>query len=313
MSRLGIQLPGLDLKNPIMPASGCFGFGREYSQFYKLDQLGAIMVKATTNEPRFGNPTPRVAETTSGMLNAIGLQNPGLERVMAEELPWLSQFDVPIIANVAGSTIEDYVAVAKRISRAPNVHALELNISCPNVKEGGLAFGTVPDTAYDVTKAVKDVSSVPVYVKLSPNVTDIVQMAKVVERAGADGLTMINTLLGMRIDLKTGKPILANGAGGLSGPAIKPVAIRMIHQVSQQVNIPIIGMGGVQTPEDVVEYFLAGASAVAVGTANFVDPFTCPNIINSLPPLLDKLGVHHVSELTGRSWKTEWNLQSSSH
>ncbi|MFK3959360.1 dihydroorotate dehydrogenase [Guptibacillus hwajinpoensis] len=313
MSRLGIQLPGLDLKNPIMPASGCFGFGREYSQFYKLDQLGAIMVKATTNEPRFGNPTPRVAETTSGMLNAIGLQNPGLERVMAEELPWLSQFDVPIIANVAGSTIEDYVAVAKRISIAPNVHALELNISCPNVKEGGLAFGTVPDTAYDVTKAVKDVSSVPVYVKLSPNVTDIVQMAKVVERAGADGLTMINTLLGMRIDLKTGKPILANGAGGLSGPAIKPVAIRMIHQVSQQVNIPIIGMGGVQTPEDVVEYFLAGASAVAVGTANFVDPFTCPNIINSLPPLLDKLGVHHVSELTGRSWKTEWNLQSSSH
>ncbi|MGG1685355.1 dihydroorotate dehydrogenase [Pseudalkalibacillus sp. NRS-1564] len=313
MSRLGIQLPGLDLKNPIMPASGCFGFGREYSQFYKLDQLGAIMVKATTNEPRFGNPTPRVAETTSGMLNAIGLQNPGLERVMAEELPWLSQFDVPIIANVAGSTIEDYVAVAKRISKAPNVHALELNISCPNVKEGGLAFGTVPETAYDVTKAVKDVSSVPVYVKLSPNVTDIVQMAKVVERAGADGLTMINTLLGMRIDLKTGKPILANGAGGLSGPAIKPVAIRMIHQVSQQVNIPIIGMGGVQTPEDVMEYFLAGASAVAVGTANFVDLFTCPNIIDSLPPLLDELGVHHISELTGRSWKTEWNLQSSSH
>ncbi|WP_283152257.1 dihydroorotate dehydrogenase [Guptibacillus hwajinpoensis] len=313
MSRLGIQLPGLDLKNPIMPASGCFGFGREYSQFYKLDQLGAIMVKATTNEPRFGNPTPRVAETTSGMLNAIGLQNPGLERVMTEELPWLSQFDVPIIANVAGSTIEDYVAVAKRICKAPNVHALELNISCPNVKEGGLAFGTVPETAYDVTKAVKDVSSVPVYVKLSPNVTDIVHMAKVVERAGADGLTMINTLLGMRIDLKTGKPILANGAGGLSGPAIKPVAIRMIHQVSQQVNIPIIGMGGVQTPEDVVEYFLAGASAVAVGTANFVDPFTCPNIIDSLPPLLDELGVHHISELTGRSWKTEWNLQSSSH
>ncbi|WLR59694.1 dihydroorotate dehydrogenase [Guptibacillus hwajinpoensis] len=313
MSRLGIQLPGLDLKNPIMPASGCFGFGREYSQFYKLDQLGAIMVKATTNEPRFGNPTPRVAETTSGMLNAIGLQNPGLERVMTEELPWLSQFDVPIIANVAGSTIEDYVAVAKRISRAPNVHALELNISCPNVKEGGLAFGTVPETAYEVTKAVKDVSSVPVYVKLSPNVTDIIQMAKVVERAGADGLTMINTLLGMRIDLKTGKPILANGAGGLSGPAIKPVAIRMIHQVSQQVNIPIIGMGGVQTPEDVVEYFLAGASAVAVGTANFVDPFTCPNIIDSLPPLLDELGVHHITELTGRSWKTGWNLQSSSH
>ncbi|MCA0990164.1 dihydroorotate dehydrogenase [Pseudalkalibacillus hwajinpoensis] len=313
MSRLRVELPGLDLKNPIMPASGCFGFGREYSQFYSLDQLGAIMVKATTHEPRFGNPTPRVAETTSGMLNAIGLQNPGLERVMVEELPWLSKFDVPIIANVAGSTIEDYVTVAEEISTAENVHALELNISCPNVKEGGLAFGTVPETAYEVTKAVKEVSSVPVYVKLSPNVTDIVQMAKVVERAGADGLTMINTLLGMRIDLKTGKPILANGAGGLSGPAIKPVAIRMIHQVSQQVNIPIIGMGGVQSAEDVIEYFLAGASAVAVGTANFVDPFTCPTIIDALPALLDELGVHHISELTGRSWKTEWNLQSSSH
>lgn len=313
MSRLQIELPGLQLRNPIMPASGCFGFGREYSQFYKLDQLGAIMVKATTAEPRFGNPTPRVAETTSGMLNAIGLQNPGLEKVMNEELPWLSQYDVPIIANVAGSTIDDYVAVAKRISTASNVHALELNISCPNVKEGGLAFGTVPETAYEVTKAVKDVSSVPVYVKLSPNVTDIVQMAKVVEKAGADGLTMINTLLGMRIDLKTGKPILANGAGGLSGPAIKPVAMRMIHQVSQQVNIPIIGMGGVQTAEDVVEYFLAGASAVAVGTANFVDPFVCPTIIEALPELLDELGVDHISELTGRSWKKEWNLQSSSH
>ena len=313
MNRLRVELPGLDLKNPIMPASGCFGFGKEYSQFYNLDQLGAIMVKATTHEPRFGNPTPRVAETTSGMLNAIGLQNPGLERVMTEELPWLSNYNVPIIANVAGSTIEDYVAVAERISTADNVHALELNISCPNVKEGGLAFGTVPETAFEVTKAVKDVSSVPVYVKLSPNVTDIVQMAKVVERAGADGLTMINTLLGMRIDLKSGKPILANGAGGLSGPAIKPVAIRMIHQVSQQVNIPIIGMGGVQTAEDVIEYFLAGASAVAVGTANFVDPFACPTIIDSLPALLDELGVHHISELTGRSWKKEWDLQSSSH
>ncbi|MYL63724.1 dihydroorotate dehydrogenase [Bacillus hwajinpoensis] len=313
MNRLRVELPGLDLKNPIMPASGCFGFGKEYSQFYNLDQLGAIMVKATTHEPRFGNPTPRVAETTSGMLNAIGLQNPGLERVMTEELPWLSNYNVPIIANVAGSTIEDYVTVAERISTADNVHALELNISCPNVKEGGLAFGTVPETAFEVTKAVKDVSTVPVYVKLSPNVTDIVQMAKVVERAGAAGLTMINTLLGMRIDLKSGKPILANGAGGLSGPAIKPVAIRMIHQVSQQVNIPIIGMGGVQSAEDVIEYLLAGASAVAVGTANFVDPFACPTIIDSLPALLDELGVHHISELTGRSWKKAWDLQSSSH
>lgn len=312
MSRLQIELPGLSLKNPIMPASGCFGFGREYSKFYNLEKLGAIMVKATTAEPRFGNPTPRVAETSSGMLNAIGLQNPGLDEVLHSELPWLSQFDVPIIANVAGSTIEDYVAVSKEISQAPNVHALELNISCPNVKEGGLAFGTVPETAYAVTKAVKAVTSVPVYVKLSPNVTDIVEIAKSVEKAGADGLTMINTLLGMRIDLKTSKPILANGAGGLSGPAIKPVAIRMIHQVSQQVSIPIIGMGGVQTAEDVVEYFLAGASAVAVGTANFVDPYCCPSIIENLPSLLDDLGVYHIDELIGRSWKTEWTLQSSS-
>lgn len=313
MSRLQVELPGLSLRNPIMPASGCFGFGREYSKFYNLEKLGAIIVKATTNEPRFGNPTPRVAETSSGMLNAIGLQNPGLEKVLESELPWLSQYDVPIIANVAGSTIEDYVTVSKQISKAPNVHAIELNISCPNVKEGGLAFGTVPETAYEVTRAVKEVSRVPVYVKLSPNVTDIVEIAKNVERAGADGLTMINTLLGMRIDLKTSKPILANGSGGLSGPAIKPVAIRMIHHVSQEVSIPIIGMGGVQSAEDVVEYFLAGASAVAVGTANFVDPFCCPTIIDNLPPLLDELGVHHIKELTGRSWKSEWTLQSSSH
>ncbi|WP_270181812.1 dihydroorotate dehydrogenase [Alkalihalobacillus sp. CinArs1] len=312
MSRLTIELPGLSLKNPVMPASGCFGFGREYSKFYNLEKLGAIMVKATTQEPRFGNPTPRVAETSSGMLNAIGLQNPGLDNVLQSELPWLSQYDVPVIANVAGSTIEDYIAVSEKISKAENVHALELNISCPNVKEGGLAFGTVAETAYEVTKEVKKVSRVPVYVKLSPNVTDIVSIAKAVEKAGADGLTMINTLLGMRIDLKTGKPILANGAGGLSGPAIKPVAIRMIHQVSQEVSIPIIGMGGIQSAEDVVEYFLAGASAVAVGTANFVDPFCCPTIIEDLPPLLDELGVNHINELIGRSWKNEWTLQSSS-
>ncbi|WLR52278.1 dihydroorotate dehydrogenase [Bacillus tianshenii] len=303
MNRLAVQLPGLELKNPIMPASGCFGFGKEYAKLYDLSELGAIMVKAVTEEPRFGNPTPRVAETSSGMLNAIGLQNPGLDSAMENELPWLEQFDVPIIANVAGSQVEDYVAVAKKISTAPNVHALELNISCPNVKQGGIAFGTIPEMAAKLTKAVKDVSSVPVYVKLSPNVADIVSIAKAVEQAGADGLTMINTLLGMRIDLKTGKPILANQTGGLSGPAVKPVAIRMIYQVSQEVSIPIIGMGGVQSAEDVVEYFLAGASAVAVGTANFVDPFVCPTIINDLPGLLDDLGVDHISELTGRSWR----------
>jgi len=302
MSRLHIELPGLTLKNPIMPASGCFGFGKEYAGLYDLSVLGAIMIKATTAEPRFGNPTPRVAETTSGMLNAIGLQNPGLKNVLANELPWLKQYDVPIIANVAGSQVDDYVQVAAEISKAPNVHALELNISCPNVKTGGIAFGTVPEIAADLTKAVKEVSEVPVYVKLSPNVANIVDMAKAVENAGADGLTMINTLIGMRLDLKTGKPILANKTGGLSGPAIKPVAIRMIYEVSQAVSIPIIGMGGVQTAEDVLEYFYAGASAVAVGTANFVDPFVCPTIIEELPKVLDKYGIDHISECVGRSW-----------
>lgn len=303
MSRLKIELPGLNLKNPVMPASGCFGFGKEFSEFYDLSILGAIMIKATTPEPRFGNPTPRVAETSAGMLNAIGLQNPGLEKVLSDELPWLAQYDVPIIANVAGSLEEDYVKVAREISTAPNVHALELNISCPNVKKGGMAFGTVPEVAKQLTKKVKDVSEVPVYVKLSPNVSNIVEMAKAVEAGGADGLTMINTLVGMRLDLKTGKPILANRTGGLSGPAIKPVAIRMIYEVSQAVNLPIIGMGGIESAADVMEYFYAGASAVAVGTANFVDPYVCPTIIEELPELLDQLGYEHINECIGRSWK----------
>ncbi|MED3650052.1 dihydroorotate dehydrogenase [Heyndrickxia sporothermodurans] len=303
MSRLNIELPGLSLKNPIMPASGCFGFGKEYSQFYDLSILGSIMIKATTYEARFGNPTPRVAETPAGMLNAIGLQNPGLQSVLENELPWLEQFDVPIIANVAGSQTEDYVEVAKQISKAPNVKALELNISCPNVKTGGIAFGTIPEVAHDLTKQVKQVSEVPVYVKLSPNVANIVDMAKAVEEAGADGLTMINTLLGMNIDIRTGKPILANRTGGLSGPAIKPVAIRMIYEVSQQVSIPIIGMGGIQSVDNIIEFFYAGASAVAIGTANFIDPFICQKLINELPNKLDELGFSHISELIGRSWK----------
>ncbi len=303
MSMLAMELPGLSLKNPVMPASGCFGFGREYAQFYSLDVLGAIMIKATTHEARFGNPTPRVAETPSGMLNAIGLQNPGLNKVMNEELPWLGQYDVPIIANVAGSSVEEYVNVTKEISTIENVKAIELNISCPNVKKGGITFGVDPQIAADLTKKVKEVSSVPVYVKLSPNVSNIVEMAKAIEQAGADGLTMINTLLGMRLDLKTAKPILANGTGGLSGPAIKPVAIRMIHEVSQQVNIPIIGMGGITSAEDVLEFFYAGASAVAVGTANFVDPYVCPNIIEELPRVLETYGYEHISECIGRSWK----------
>lgn len=259
------------------------------------------MIKATTEEMRYGNPTPRVAETSSGMLNAIGLQNPGLQGVLANELPWLEKFDVPIIANVAGSETADYVEVAKHISQAPNVQALELNISCPNVKCGGILFGTDPEIAKELTAAVKAVSSVPVYVKLSPNVTDIKAMALAVEAGGADGITMINTLVGMRLDEKTGKPVIANKTGGLSGPAIKPVAIRMVYEVSQVVNIPIIGMGGVTGVQDVVDFLSAGASAVAIGTANFVDPFVCPTIIEQLPAKLDELGIDHISELVGRS------------
>ncbi|PLR69682.1 MULTISPECIES: dihydroorotate dehydrogenase [Bacillaceae] len=302
---LNIELPGLSLKNPVMPASGCFGFGKEYADLYDLSKLGAIMIKATTSEPRFGNPTPRVAETESGMLNAIGLQNPGLKGVLENELPWLESFDVPIIANVAGSMQEDYAEVTKAISKAKNVHAIELNISCPNVKTGGIAFGTNPEIAASLTKAVKEVSEVPVYVKLSPNVSNIVEIAKAIENAGADGLTMINTLLGMRLNMRTAKPILANRSGGLSGPAIKPVAIRMVYEVSQAVSIPIIGMGGVQTAEDVIEFMYAGASAVAVGTANFVNPFVCPEIIEQLPETLKEYGFEHISECIGRSWKNE--------
>jgi dihydroorotate dehydrogenase (NAD+) catalytic subunit len=308
MSSLSVKLPGLNLKNPVMPASGCFGFGKEFSQLYNLNLLGAIMIKATTPEPRFGNPTPRVAETPGGMLNAIGLQNPGLNQVFNEELSWLEQFDVPIIANIAGSTEEDYIKVAAQLSKAPKVHALELNISCPNVKTGGIAFGTDPEMAKALTRKVKEVSQVPVYVKLSPNVTDIVSIAKAVQDGGADGLTMINTLLGMRIDLATGQPVLANKTGGLSGPSVKPVAIRMIYEVSQHVSIPIIGMGGIQSAEDVIEFFLAGASAAAIGTQNFVDPFICPKIIEELPELIASLGADDISELTGRSWKKNERL-----
>ena len=301
MNRLAVELPGLSLKNPIMPASGCFGFGKEYAKLYDLSKLGAIMIKATTLETRLGNPTPRVAETAAGMLNAIGLQNPGLEKVIAEELKWLEQYDVPIIANVAGTLTEDYVEVAKHISQSKNVKALELNISCPNVKCGGITFGTDAAIAAELTAAVKAVSDVPVYVKLSPNVTDIGEIARAVEAAGADGITMINTLIGMRLDTRTGKPVIANGTGGLSGPAVKPVALRMVYEVAKQVSIPIIGMGGITTVDDVIDFMSAGASAVAVGTANFMDPFVCPNIIDQLPEKLDWLGYQHVSELTGRS------------
>ncbi|PYZ97955.1 dihydroorotate dehydrogenase B catalytic subunit [Alteribacter lacisalsi] len=304
MTDMRVSLPGLDMKNPIMPASGCFGFGKEYSEFYDLSLLGAICVKAVTPSVRKGNPTPRVAETGGGMLNAIGLQNPGLDHVMEDELLWLQQFNVPVIVNIAGTTPEDYCRVATAVSDLPNVKAVELNISCPNVKEGGIAFGTDPVIARDLTEKVKKVCSVPVYVKLSPNVTDIAGVAQAVEDGGADGLSMINTLLGMRIDLATGRPVLANGTGGLSGSAIRPVAVRMIHEVSRKVQIPIIGMGGVTCADDALELILAGASAVAVGTQNFVDPFACPAIIDELAEKVSRYNVSSIQELSGRSWKT---------
>lgn len=298
-TRARVVLPGLDLTNPIMPASGCFGFGQEYDQYFDLSVLGAVMVKATTVEPRPGNPVPRVAETASGMLNAIGLQNPGLEAVMAERLPWLAEHhpDLPVVANVAGWTTQDYVEVSRVISTAPNVAALELNISCPNVTRGGITFGTSPEAAHDLTEAVVAVSAVPVYVKLSPNVTDIVEIARAVARAGAHGLSLINTLTGMRIDLRTRRPVIANGTGGLSGPAVLPIAVRMIDAVSRAVDLPIIGMGGVWTARDALELMMAGAGAVGVGTANFTDPLACPRIIADLAPLMDDLGITTLTDL----------------
>lgn len=294
---LAVSIPGLELKNPIMPASGCFGFGEEYAKYYNLEKLGGIMIKATTPQARFGNETPRVAETPSGMLNAIGLQNPGLDVVMNTKLPVLEKYDLPIIANVAGACEEEYVEVCSKIGEAANVKAIELNISCPNVKHGGIAFGTNPDVAFQLTQAVKKVAKVPIYVKLSPNVTDIVPVAQAIEAGGADGFSMINTLLGMRIDLKTRRPILANQTGGLSGPAIKPVAIRLIHQVAQISKLPIIGMGGVKTVEDVLEMFMAGASAVGVGTANFTDPYICLKLIETLPQKMAELGIASLEQL----------------
>ena len=300
-NRLAVSLPGLELKNPIIPASGCFGFGQEYAKYYDLDMLGSIMIKATTQKPRFGNPTPRVAETPAGMLNAIGLQNPGVDVVLAEKLPWLAQHypNLPIIANVAGFSNEEYAFVAGKISQAPNVKAIELNISCPNVDHGngGLLIGQVPDLAYNATKAAVEASSVPVYVKLTPSVADITEISKAIEAAGATGFTMINTLVGMRFDLKSRKPIIANGTGGMSGPAVFPVALKLIRQVAQSSSLPIIGMGGVDSAEAAIEMFIAGASAIGVGTANFTDPYACPNIIENLPKVMDKYGIESLESL----------------
>ncbi len=296
---LKVKLPGLDLKNPIIPASGTFGFGEEFANFYDLSILGSIMIKAVSVEQKLGNPTPRVAETYGGMLNAIGLQNPGLEKVINEKLPFLAKYDLKVIANIAGNTVEEYMEVAKELSKVDNVGALELNISCPNVKHGGITFGTNPEFVEEITRKVKEVSQKPVYVKLSPNVTDIVSIAKAAQRGGADGISMINTLLGMKLDLKTGRPILANKTGGFSGPAIKPVAVRMIYEVYKNVSIPIIGMGGVQNAYDVIELMYAGASAVGVGTMNLVDPMICKTIIEDLPRVLKELGFNDINDCIG--------------
>ncbi len=302
---LSVKLPGLNLKNPIIPASGCFGFGREYAELYDLSVLGGIAIKSATPKERFGNPTPRIAETPMGMLNAIGLQNKGVDHIIAEELPFLAKYDTEILANVAGASEEDYVEVIKKLNDTTVVNAYELNISCPNVKHGGIGLGTEPELAAKVTRMAKEAATKPVYVKLSPNVTDIVEIAKAVEEAGADGIVLINTLLGMRIDLKTGKPLLANITGGLSGPAIKPVAIRMVYQVAKAVKIPVIGVGGITCAEDVLEFLNAGASAVEVGAQNFVDPYVCPKIIEDLPKVLEKYGYNSVKEAVGRSFRDE--------
>lgn len=298
---LHVELPGLHLKNPIIPASGCFGFGREFAELYDLSLLGGIAIKSATPQERFGNPTPRIADTPMGMLNAIGLQNHGVDYIIENELPFLAQFDTEIMANVAGSSEEDYVEVIQKLNDQPVVKAYELNISCPNVKLGGIGLGTNPELASHVTRICKAAAKKPVYVKLTPNVTDIVSIAKAVETAGADGLVLINTLLGMKIDLKTRKPVLANTTGGLSGPAIHPIAIRIVYQCAKAVNIPIIGVGGVQNAEDAVEFLNAGASAVEVGAQNFVDPYICKEIIEELPKILQKYGYRTLNEAIGRS------------
>ncbi|MBR0407196.1 MAG: dihydroorotate dehydrogenase [Clostridia bacterium] len=300
MVNLSVNLCGLRLDNPVIPASGCFGYGREFSEYYDINMLGSFSFKGTTLEPRFGNPTPRIAETPNGMLNAIGLQNPGVEHVIAHELPKMKRyFQKPVIANVSGFSIEQYVKTCELLNAQEQVGILEVNISCPNVHGGGMAFGTSADSAAAVTKAVKAVTTKPVFVKLSPNVTDIASIAKACEDAGADGLSLINTLLGMRIDLKTRKPILANTMGGLSGPAVFPIALRMVYQVYKAVKIPLMGMGGVSSARDVIEMMLAGATAVQVGAANLVNPFACKEIIEQLPEEMERYHITSLEEIIG--------------
>ncbi|MEA5057830.1 MAG: dihydroorotate dehydrogenase [Anaerotignum propionicum] len=299
-----VTLSGITLDNPIIPASGTFGYGYEFAELYDINILGSFSFKGTTKEPRFGNPTPRIAECTGGIINSVGLQNPGIEKVISEELPKMKKvFHKPVIANISGFSVEEYVYCAEKINAEEQVGIIEVNVSCPNVHHGGMSFGTSPQAAAAVTKAVKTVTTKPVYIKLSPNVTDIVSIAKACEEAGADGISLINTLMGMRIDLKTGKPTIANKMGGFSGSAIFPVAVRMVYQVYEAVNLPIIGMGGVSTAEDVLELMLAGATAVQVGAANLVDPFACKNIIEDLSHVMKKYGIKDLNHIIGGAHK----------
>ena len=295
-----VNLSGIELDNPLIPASGTFGFGYEFAELYDINILGSFSFKGTTKDPRFGNPTPRIAECYSGMINSVGLQNPGIDKVISEELPKLKKcFNKPVVANISGFSLDEYVYCCERIDKEEQVGIIEVNISCPNVHGGGMSFGTSCTDAAAVTKAVKAVTTKPVYIKLSPNVTDIVSIAKACEDAGADGISMINTLMGMRIDLKTKKPVVANKSGGYSGPAILPVALSMVYKVYEAVNIPIIGMGGISTAENVIEMMLAGATAVEIGTANLVDPFVCKKIIEDLPAAMNKYGINNLSEIIG--------------
>ena len=295
-----VKLCGIELDNPIIPASGTFGFGYEFAELYDINILGSLSFKGTTLEPRFGNPCPRIAECDSGMLNAVGLQNPGVDKVIEVELPKLRQvFSKPSMANVSGFSLEEYVETVRKLDTVEDIGWFEVNISCPNVHGGGISFGTSPEMAETVTRAVRDVTKKPIIIKLSPNVTDIVSIAKACEAGGADGVSLINTLMGMRINLKTRKPIIANKTGGFSGPAIKPVAVRMIYQVYDAVKIPIVGMGGVSTAEDVIELMLAGATAVEVGAANLVNPYASRDIILDLPRVMEKYGIKSLEEIIG--------------
>ncbi len=295
-----VNLSGIILDNPVIPASGTFGFGYEFADIYDINCLGTFSFKGTTKDARFGNPTPRIAECEAGLINAVGLQNPGVDKVISEELPKLKAcFKKPVMANVSGFSVEDYAYTVEMLDSEEQIGWFEVNISCPNVHGGGMSFGTSPEAAAEVTRAVRKVTKKPLYIKLSPNVTDIAEIAKACEAAGADGISMINTLLGMRIDLKTRKPVIANKMGGFSGPAIKPVALRMVYQVYDAVKIPIIGMGGIATAEDVIEMMLAGATAVEVGAENLINPFACKDIIDDLPRVMQKYKINSLSEIIG--------------